>query len=135
MYQVVQKCQSCGAGLTLDDMRKTQCPYCQVVYPHHSQAAQHAQVAGQMMQQMMAQAGYAQSPYAPPPLGGGPPGGAPPGIAPPAAIVSAYGDPTAVAFKQAQAMGRGIVITAIVSSIVIFALVAAGIAAAFLLVR
>ncbi|UJR86038.1 hypothetical protein [Sandaracinus amylolyticus] len=129
MYQVVQKCQGCGAGLTLDDMRKTQCPYCQVVYPHHSQAAQHAQVAGMMMNQMIAQAGYAQNPYAPPPLGGGPPGGPPPAV-----VAQAYGDPSAIVAKQ---MGRGIAITMIVSTLVVLGMIAAGVAVAlaFLLLR
>ncbi|AKF10557.1 hypothetical protein [Sandaracinus amylolyticus] len=130
MYQVVQKCQGCGAGLTLDDMRKTQCPYCQVVYPHHSQAAQHAQVAGAMMNQMMAQAGYVQSPYAPPPLGGGPPGGPPPAV-----ITQAYGDPSAIVAKQAQAMGRGIAIVMIVSTLVVLGMMAAGVAVALVLLR
>lgn len=131
MYEAVQKCQNCGAGLTLDDMRKTQCPYCQTVYPHHAQAAQHAQVAGMMMNQMMQQAGAYPNPYAPPPLGGGPPGGTPPGAAPPV-IASAYGDPSLIAAKSAQAMGRGIATMVVASIIVSFVItgiaVAAGVA-------
>lgn len=84
MYQAVQQCTHCGANLSLDDMRRTDCPYCRTVYPHHSQAQQHAQVAGQMMGQLLGQqaavqnqwrAAFGVGPLSPP--GGQPgPGGA-----------------------------------------------------------
>jgi hypothetical protein len=61
MYKPVQQCTHCGASLTLDDMRGTECPYCRTVYPHHSQAAQHAQVVGQVMNNMMAQQAQIQN--------------------------------------------------------------------------
>jgi len=51
MYEAVQNCKHCGAGLTLDDMRQTNCPYCGTVFPHHSMAAQHANVVNQVLQQ------------------------------------------------------------------------------------
>ena len=49
MYQPVQKCNQCGAGLSLDDMRRDGCPYCNTVYPHRSQAVQHQQVVHQVL--------------------------------------------------------------------------------------
>lgn len=61
MYEAVQKCTHCGANLTLEDLRKPNCTYCGTVYPHHAQAAQHAAVAGQMMNQMMAQQAQIQA--------------------------------------------------------------------------
>ena len=48
MYETVQACSHCGANLTLDDMRKTNCPYCGTVLPHHAMAAQQAQLANQV---------------------------------------------------------------------------------------
>ena len=61
MYEAVQNCNHCGANLTLDDMRKPNCPYCGTVYPHHAQAAQHAQVMSHMMGQMVAQQAQIQN--------------------------------------------------------------------------
>ena len=92
MYKPVQSCTNCGAGLTLDDMRRDDCPYCEVIYPHKSQAAQHAQMANQMMGQMMAQANawYGPQPGAGPP---GPPGGGPPGGPPPVGPPPGMGPP------------------------------------------
>ncbi len=49
MYAPVQKCTQCGAGLSLDDMRRDGCPYCNTVYPHRSQAVQHQQVIQQVL--------------------------------------------------------------------------------------
>lgn len=54
MYEAVQNCNHCGANLTLDDMRKPNCPYCGTVYPHHAQAAQHAELMSRMMGQLVA---------------------------------------------------------------------------------
>lgn len=51
MYQGVQTCKQCGANLTLDDMRKTNCPYCGTVYPHQAMASEHAAVINQVWQQ------------------------------------------------------------------------------------
>jgi hypothetical protein len=51
MYQGVQTCKQCGANLSLDDMRKTHCPYCGTVYPHQAMAAEHAAVINQVWQQ------------------------------------------------------------------------------------
>jgi hypothetical protein len=94
MLKPVQTCTNCGAGLTLDDMRKDNCPYCHVVYPHKSQQAQHANMANQMMGQMMAQQAQVQAQWrgafgvgTPPPTGqpGMPPTGQPgmpPGMTP-----------------------------------------------------
>jgi hypothetical protein len=128
MYEAVQKCTYCGANLSLDDLRKQGCPYCNTVYPHKSQAAQAMEVNQQLMGQMMAQAAQAQDAwrgaFGAPPLGapgappggppptGGPPGGlafmAPPNMmpygmpAPPGSPGSPYADPMRMAAVQAQ---------------------------------
>ncbi len=79
MYDAVQQCKHCGARLTLDDLRKPNCSYCGTVLPHHAQAAQHVQMASQMMGQMMQQQAQVQDQwrgaFGVPPLGGGPPPG------------------------------------------------------------
>jgi hypothetical protein len=117
MYKTVQNCTNCGANLTLDDMRKTECPYCNVVYPHQSMAAQHAQVAGQMMNQMMAQQAQIQNQwrgaFGVPPIQPGPPGGPPPGMTPPTVnnpygppTYSPYGDPNQIVQAQMAHAGR-----------------------------
>ena len=76
MYEPVQRCTHCGANLTLDDLRKPNCTYCGTVLPHRAQAEQHAQVVGQVMNQMMGQQaqiqnqwrqGFGLGPMAPPP--------------------------------------------------------------------
>ena len=138
MYEPVQKCTACGAGLTLDDLRGTACPYCKTVFPHLSQAAQHAQMAGMMMNQMMAQQAQIQdqwrAAYGVGPMGG-PPGGPPPGMPggpppmpgvmppPPGAPGSPYADPARMAHVQmanVANIGRSIMITTIVSILVVF---------------
>lgn len=55
----VQRCNHCGANLSLDDMRATNCPYCHTVYPHHAQAAQHALLVNQVLDQQLRQRGIA----------------------------------------------------------------------------
>lgn len=90
--EILQRCNSCGAGLTLEHMRGTECPYCKVVFPHHAQAAGHAALVNQIMAQQMGNQAQLQQQAiaqvfgggapnaargAPPPAPG--PGGAPPG--------------------------------------------------------
>jgi hypothetical protein len=97
------------AGLSLDDLRKPNCTYCGTVFPHHAQAAQHAQMASQVMGQMMQQQAVIQDQwrgaFGVPPLGGGPPGGPPPmGVLmppPPGAPGSPYADPMRIAQAHA----------------------------------
>jgi hypothetical protein len=138
MYEPVQKCKACGAGLTLDDLRQTNCPYCKTVYPHHAQAAQHAQVAGMVMNQMMAQqaqvqdqwrAAYGVGPMNPPmgPPGGPPPGAPMPGMMPPppGAPGSPYAHPMNMANVQmanVANVGRTIMIVTVVSILFVFLL-------------
>jgi hypothetical protein len=150
MYDSVQTCKHCGANLTLDDLRRTNCPYCQTVYPHHSQAAQHAQVAGQVMNQMMAQQAQIQNQWRGafgvgpmpqgPPGGPPPPGvagmpGAPPGMPGANPYGHAYGNPHMIAQAHvAHAMQTSRTITMVVLAIVLgtFLLVGAIVAIAFL---
>jgi hypothetical protein len=150
MYETVQKCTFCGANLTLDDMRKTNCPYCNTVYPHHSQAAQHAQVAGQVMNQMMAQQAQIQNqwrgafgvgpmPMAPPGMPGSPygapvnPFGAP--GSPYGAPGSPYGDPTLMAQAQlanVNALSRRITLIVTLSIVAVFLITGLVVALSFL---
>jgi hypothetical protein len=121
MYEAVQKCKQCGAGLTLDDMRKPNCPYCGTIYPHHSQAAQHAEMAGQVMNQMMAQQAQIQNqwrgafgvgpmpPGAPPGMPGNPYGPGMPGSPSPygqGMPGSPYGNPQLMAQAQFAQVGQ-----------------------------
>jgi len=141
VYEPVQKCTNCGAGLTLDDMRGTQCPYCQVVYPHHAQAAQHAEMAGMMMNQVLAQQAQIQDQwrqaFGAPPLGGGPPAGPPPVAgAAPGGQPFAYGNPDQLVqahMDHARRVSRGIMLTVWISIAVVFLIVILGaaVAAAF----
>lgn len=49
MNQPLQNCPHCGANLSLDDLRHTDCPYCHTALPHHAQAAGHAALVNQML--------------------------------------------------------------------------------------
>lgn len=42
-------CEHCGANLSLDDMTRPNCPYCQNVLKHHARAAEHAVLVNKMM--------------------------------------------------------------------------------------
>jgi hypothetical protein len=60
------RCPTCGASLSLEQLRGTDCPFCKTVFPHHGRANEQAALVNQIMQQQMAQA----NPYgygAPPP--------------------------------------------------------------------
>jgi hypothetical protein len=102
--EVLQRCTTCGAGLTLDHLRGTGCPYCKTVFPHHARAVEHAALVGQIMNQQLAQQPMLQqqamanvfgpgvaasfgAPPAPGPFPGGaplpPPGGYGYGVSPP----------------------------------------------------
>jgi predicted RNA-binding Zn-ribbon protein involved in translation (DUF1610 family) len=57
MYEAAPTCKHCGANLSLDDMRQTNCPYCGMAMGHHAAAAQQAQLANQVfMNQAIPQA-------------------------------------------------------------------------------
>jgi len=143
MYEPVQKCNNCGAGLTLDDLRLPNCKYCQTVFPHRAQAEQHQQMIGNVMNQMMAQqaqiqnqwrAGFGVGPI-PGQMPMGMPGGAPPtGAAPPlppgapplGAPCYPYADPMNIAAAHAArsaAIGGGIMVMTIVIVIVVLMIV------------
>lgn len=128
MYKAVQHCNNCGADLTLDDLRGTSCPYCKVVYPHHSQAQQHIQVMNQMMGQMMNQQAQIQNQYRG--AFGLPPAGPPP-VGPPTNPYDPYGHHNQVLhahMQHAQQMSRGIARMLIIIFAATFALVLAVVA-------
>jgi len=131
MYEAVQKCKYCGANLTLDDMRKTNCPYCGTVYPHHSQAAQHAEVVGQVMNQMVAQQAQIQNQWR------GAFGVGPMPMAPPPGMPgSPYANPNQLAqahFAQAQQLSRRITLIVTLSIVIVFLVVGVIVAATLLL--
>lgn len=127
MYQPVQQCNHCGANLTLDHLRGGHCPYCKTVLPHRVQAAQHAELVGQVMGQMMAQQAQIQNPW----RAGFGVGPLPP---PPGAPGSPYADPARLAqatMHAATGISRAIKTIVIVSIVVVMALVILGMAAAF----
>lgn len=145
MYEPVQKCTHCGANLTLDDLRGTNCKYCGTVLPHHAQAAQHAQVAGMVMNQMLAQQAQVQAEWrgafgvgAPPGPPGAPMMSPPPGVPgspyaspmmppPPGVPGSPYASPMGMAeAHRAAATGMARMVTMIVVIGIITALLVAG---------
>lgn len=42
-------CETCGATLSLDDMTRPNCPYCQSVLKHHARAAEHAALVNKVL--------------------------------------------------------------------------------------
>jgi hypothetical protein len=136
MFEAVQKCNGCGAGLTLDDLRSPNCRYCGTVLPHRAQAEQQMQANAQIMSQMMAQqaqvqnqwrAAYGAGPVMPPPPGAGAPG-------------SPYADPMRIAAAHAMQVGevsRNIsrMITMIVVGVVVATFLLVGGIVAFMMFR
>ena len=88
--EILQRCNSCGAGLTLEHMRGTECPYCKVVFPHHAQAVGHAALVNQIMAQQMGSQAQLQQQAIAQVFGSAPPG---PGYG---ATPPTYGAPPAV---------------------------------------
>lgn len=134
MYEPVQKCTHCGAGLSLDDLRLPNCKYCKTVFPHRAQAEQHAQMANQMMGQMMQQQAAIQDQWrgafgvGPMNPGAGPPGGPPPGM--PAAPYAGY----QAGMAQANAMSK-MVTWIIIGSVGLALLITIGAVALVFVVR
>ncbi len=139
MYEAVQHCKHCGAGLTLEDLRQPNCKFCKTVLPHHAQAAQHAHVASQMMGQMMQQQAAIQDQWRGalgvgpmPPMGQpgppGPPGGAAPGA--PVNPQAYYG----AGMAQANAVSK-MVMWIIIGSVVLALIVTVGAGMLFAFVR
>lgn len=155
MYEPVQKCNSCGAGLTIDDLRVPNCKYCGTVLPHRAQAEQHAQLMGQMMGNMMAQqaqiANQWRGAFGAPPIPPAGPPAPPPGIAamgmgsppgaqfgPYGAPYGPYGNPNAIAAATAANVAGAMRATSIAVSLIIglvVLVVVGGSVAAFLLAR
>ncbi len=76
------RCSTCGATLSLDDLRGANCRYCGTALPHHARAAEQAALVNQMLNQQLQVRGLAMPatpvvPYqygAPPNLPYSPPG-------------------------------------------------------------
>jgi hypothetical protein len=54
MNAPLYSCPHCGANLSLDQLRGTDCPYCGSVFAHHARSVQHAALVNQVMAQNMA---------------------------------------------------------------------------------
>jgi hypothetical protein len=137
MYEAVQQCKHCGAKLTLDDLRKPNCTYCGTVYPHHAQAAQHAQVVGQVMGQMMHQQAQIQDQWRGA-FGAPPMGGPVLPMVPPGAPGSPYADPMRMAdahMKHAAKTTRTMMVVVFLIVGLTGLLVVAGAVAAVVLAR
>jgi hypothetical protein len=68
------RCSTCGASLSLEQLRGTNCPFCNTVFPHHGAAVQHAALVNQVMANQFHQAGYGgPPPQINPQYGGQPP--------------------------------------------------------------
>lgn len=156
----VQRCNSCGAGLTLDQLRRTDCPYCNVAYPHHARAVEHAALVNQIMAQQTGglyggpsappvtygvTPGPPPLPFgqgAPPPYGAGspPPFGAPGQYAPPIYptpyapfnVNMLNGNPAA---QVERAVARSLIVVVIAVAVVFALAVCIGAAAFLLLAR
>jgi len=48
-------CPTCGATLSLEQLRGTDCPFCKTVFPHHARATEQAALVNQVMANQMAQ--------------------------------------------------------------------------------
>ena len=114
------RCSSCGASLSLDDLRGANCRYCGTALPHHARAAEQAALVNQMLNQQFQARGLV------------PPGnpvvpyqyGAPPSLplAPPGRMSPATADAIAAASRTSAVV---IVTTAV---IVVFVMMASGVA-------
>lgn len=49
MTSPLYTCPHCGANLSLDQLRGTDCPYCRSAFPHHARAVEHAALVNQVM--------------------------------------------------------------------------------------
>ena len=50
----LHSCHNCGANLSLDQLRGTDCPYCRSAFPHHARAVEQAALVNQVLAQNMA---------------------------------------------------------------------------------
>jgi hypothetical protein len=137
MYAPVQRCLACGANLTLDDLRSPNCRYCGTVLPHRAQAEQHAQLAGQMMNQMIAQQAQIQDQWrAGYGMGGGQFSGGPVMPPPPGSPGSPYADPQRIAAAHmARVTGMSRMITFVILGVVVMTLVFVAAIVLFVMVR
>ncbi len=120
----LHRCTTCGASLSLDQLRGTDCPFCRTAFPHHARAVEHAALVNHVLAQQFQQV----APYAAPPVVG-PAYGAPPPV-PGAQVPPGYGIPNPyAAVDQAQRTAvRAMVIVGV--AILAFALLIVAIAVA-----
>ena len=78
MSAPLYRCDTCGASLSLEQLRGTDCPFCKTAFPHHARAVEHAKMVNQVLAQQMAQANPWMAPGQVPPQVPMQYGGAPP---------------------------------------------------------
>ncbi len=49
MSPPIYTCHGCGAPLSLDHLRGTDCPYCRAAFRHHARAVEHAALVQRVM--------------------------------------------------------------------------------------
>lgn len=113
MTPELHRCPTCGASLSLEQLRGTNCPFCHTVFPHHARAVEHAALVNQVMAQQYQQAGY---------------GGPPPQIqaqygAPPQQPYNPYGN---VGLQIEQSVARSAKITLFVFAAIVAMMVLLG---------
>jgi hypothetical protein len=122
-------CPTCGASLSLEQLRGTDCPFCHTVFPHHGRAVEQAALVNQVMAQQMAQQGYYGAPPQAPAQYGAPPP-APYGANPYGQAPDPYGgfDPTAQVVRSVK---RSLGITFVVLAFTVLFTVGIGVFAYF----
>jgi hypothetical protein len=55
-------CANCGASLSLEQLRGTDCPFCNKVFPHHRRAVEQAALVNQIMAGQLSQGMYGGQP-------------------------------------------------------------------------
>ncbi len=130
MNKPLQTCPQCGANLTLDDLRGTNCPYCRTALPHHARAAEQAALVNQMLAQ---QGVNYQVPYqygaAPPPVQMGP-GMVQPGAMPVMPPYVAHQVQQSVD-AAGKAVATSVIVSIVVAGLVLVLMFVLGIAAFF----
>ncbi len=93
------RCSHCGANLSLDDLRGTNCRYCGTALPHQARAAEQAALVNQMLNQQFQARGLAvpANPMVPYQYG------APPNLPPMAPGMMPYGADLAVGASKTMA--------------------------------
>jgi len=129
MSQNLYNCANCGASLSLEQLRGTDCPFCRKVFPHHGAAVQQAALVNQVMAQNMGGVNpWMQQPGVPPAYGA-PPAQYGANMPPPQQYGYGYGQQ----MVQVDRAVRKSIMLFVILGAVIFLLTIGGVVAALLL--